>query len=265
MPSNADVNVIPGKLTTTGSTAGYLKTTDGAASFEVVSQIPSSDVEGGGSGGSATIEDDSITPSKIKTLGVGTGNDTSPDDKGNWRVVVADVPATSNGSVTEAPGELWYSKVTNTLIDDGAVGTSKLQGLGEGLGFVKATSDGFALVKANDLADRVVKVADGLTGTMDTGASEILGDGYLAGELSFTSPANVEETGLNIIDIHVAAPGQGLLAFVPSYCDVKVEEGQAYGTKVTAHGFFFFKNINDAITTCTVSLAVVDYYEPDEG
>lgn len=54
MPSNAEVNVIPGKLTTTGASSGYLKTSDGASSFEVVSQIPSSDVEGGGSGETLT-------------------------------------------------------------------------------------------------------------------------------------------------------------------------------------------------------------------
>lgn len=44
MASNADVNVIPAKLTTTGATTGYLKTTDGANSFEVVSSIPAADV-----------------------------------------------------------------------------------------------------------------------------------------------------------------------------------------------------------------------------
>lgn len=46
MVSNADVNVTPGKMTTTGATSGYLKTSNDAASFQVTSQILPSEVSG---------------------------------------------------------------------------------------------------------------------------------------------------------------------------------------------------------------------------
>lgn len=41
MPSNADVNVIPAKMTTSGDAAGYVKINDN--NFEIVSQIPVTD------------------------------------------------------------------------------------------------------------------------------------------------------------------------------------------------------------------------------
>lgn len=46
MPSNADVNVIPAKMTTSGDAAGYVKINNN--NFEIVSQIPAADVESSG-------------------------------------------------------------------------------------------------------------------------------------------------------------------------------------------------------------------------
>lgn len=128
MATNADVNVIPSKLTTTGATAGYLRTTDGANSFEVVSAIPSGDVVGGGT---VEIADDSIAPAKLKRLGTTDGGNLfTPSDIADWYVVCGDLNV-SDKKVTAAPDQLGYAKVNYSLIADRGIAVRNLSGIDE--------------------------------------------------------------------------------------------------------------------------------------
>lgn len=67
MPSNADVNVIPAKMTTSGDAAGYVKINDN--NFEIISQIP--------------VTDTSLVTTNVRPSSY-SGDTPSTDNKSGW-------------------------------------------------------------------------------------------------------------------------------------------------------------------------------------
>lgn len=214
MATNADVNVTPSKLTTTGATSGYLKTTDGADSFQVVSSIPSADVEGSGA---AEIADDSITPAKIKRLGSTDGGGiTTPSDIADWYVVCADVNPTG-GKVTAAPDRLSYAKVNSSLIADAGITTNKISATGAVSGLVGTLTENapsFTVLNPRDL----IAASSGGARSLDSGATSIIGEGTGFCTVSYTTSIGQGLSGqfqYNLAQIKLTYTGQGTLALIP--------------------------------------------------